>query len=184
MSTTTTHSQEVPGGVEVAGPATTTALVAPKINAARISGIAKSAEIAQSEGGEATLQGDLFSRIQALLGQGMTQKQAAGELGVSESTVSRTLADRLDVGASGPAQSAVDLFVVSLGASLPPDVAARVEALRALAAKLDWTRRATTGTAAMAASSLAKEFRSLLDELQQSTSFDELREALLAGADD
>jgi hypothetical protein len=114
----------------------------------------------------------------------MTQKQAAGELGVSESTVSRTLADRLDIGGSGPAQSAVDLFVASLGASLAPDVAARVEALRALAAKLDWTRRATTGTAAMAASSLAKEFRSLLDELRQSTSFDELREALLAGADD
>ncbi len=78
----------------------------------------------------------------------------------------------------------MDEFVRSLGPELTPEVRARVEGLRALANKLDWTTRATTGTAAMAASSLAREYRSLLDELKQSASFDELREALLrAGTD-
>jgi transcriptional regulator with XRE-family HTH domain len=124
-------------------------------------------------------------RIEALLGQGLTQKQAAAELGVAESTVSRTLAGQRNVTTGfRPAQDAVDAFVTSLGGSLAPDVSAHVEALRALAVKLDWTGRANTGTAAMAASSLAKEYRALLDELRQSTSFDALREALLRAGDD
>ena len=84
---------------------------------------------------------------------------------------------------SGPAQVAVDAFVASLGAELAPDVAARVEALRSLAAKLDWARAASTGTAAMAAAQISKEFRALVDELQRVASFDELRLALLADDD-
>ena len=83
---------------------------------------------------------------------------------MSASTVSRTLTDHRSDDGNHPAQDAVDVFVESLGAKLEPSTLARVEALRALAAKLDWSRQVGTGTAAMAASSLAKEFRSLLDE--------------------
>lgn len=126
---------------------------------------------------------ELFRRVQALRAQGLTQKQAAERLGVSTSTVSRVLADNRDADGFRPAQDAVDVFVVSLGEPLAADVAARVEALRSLARKLDWTGRASTGTAAIAASSLAREFRNLLDELKRSASFEELREALLAGDD-
>ena len=126
---------------------------------------------------------DKHAEIIALLADGMTQVEAARELGVSTSTVSRILADQREEGDHGAALDAVDAFVASLGPELTPDVLARVEALRALAAKLDWTTRATTGTAAMAASSLAREYRSLLDELKQSASFDELRAALLAADD-
>lgn len=126
---------------------------------------------------------DLHAQIVELLAGGRSQAQAAKSLGVSASTVSRTLADRRLVDGNRPAQDAVDAFVRSLGADLAPDVLARVEGLRALANKLDWATRATTGTAAMAASSLAREYRSLLDELRQSASFDELRKALLAGDD-
>ena len=126
---------------------------------------------------------DLFARVSALLAGGLSQKEAAERVGVSASTVSRLLADHRGDESHRPAQDAVDAFVVSLGDDLDPDVAARVEALRALAVKLDWTGRANTGTAAMAASSLAKEFRSLLDELQRTASFDELKEALLADGD-
>jgi hypothetical protein len=134
--------------------------------------------------GETIIQPDLVTRIRALLDGGLTQKAAAERLGVSPSTVSRVLAEqrRADVPCR-PAQDAVDRFVASLGTGLAPDVAARVEALRSIARKLDWTGVATTGTAAMAASSLAKEFRNLLDELRQAASFDELKQALLAGAD-
>ena len=104
---------------------------------------------------------------------------------MSASTVSRVLADHRDAvgGSPGPAQEAVDAFVRSLGAELAPDVAARVEALRSLARKLDWASQASTGTAAMAAAQLSKEFRALVDELQQVASFDELRAALLADDD-
>ena len=123
---------------------------------------------------------EIHPQILALLAEGRSQLEAARALGVSTSTVSRILADRRQGDVHGPALIAVDAFVTSLGPELTPDVAARVEALRALAAKLDWSTAATTGTAAMAAASLAKEFRSLLDELKASTSFDELREALLA----
>lgn len=125
----------------------------------------------------------LVDRVRALLAEGLTQKAAAKRLGVSASTVSRALAENRTEEGHRPAQDAVDAFVASLGAEIAPDVAARIEALRALAAKLDWTGRASTGTAAMAASSLAREYRSLLDELKRSASFDELREALLAGDD-
>jgi DNA-binding LacI/PurR family transcriptional regulator len=128
--------------------------------------------------------GDLHAQIVAMVGEGRSQAQAARALGVSASTVSRILADRREEGAHRATREAVDAFVRSLGPELTPDVLARVEGLRVLAAKLDWATRATTGTAAMAASSLAREYRSLLDELQQSASFDELREALLAGGDD
>lgn len=126
---------------------------------------------------------DLFRRVQALQAAGLSQKQAADRLRVSPSTVSRVLADHRESESFRPAQDAVDAFVASLGETLAPDVGARVEALRSIALKLDWTGRASTGTAAMAASSLAREFRSLLDELKRSASFDELREALLAGDD-
>jgi hypothetical protein len=110
----------------------------------------------------------------------------AGRLGVSASTVSRILADHRDAvaGSPGPAQGAVDVFVGSLGSPLAPDVAARVEALRSLAAKLDWARAASTGTAAMAAAQISKEYRALVDELQQVRGFDELRAALLAVGDE
>lgn len=128
--------------------------------------------------------GDLHAQIAGMVGEGRTQAQTAKALGVSPSTVSRVLADRREEGEHRRAQVAVDEFVRSLGPELTPEVRARVEGLRALANKLDWTTRATTGTAAMAASSLAREYRSLLDELKQSASFDELREALLrAGTD-
>jgi transcriptional regulator with XRE-family HTH domain len=127
---------------------------------------------------------DRHNQIAALLSEGLTQKQVAKQLGLSPSTVSRVLADhRVDDG-HHPAMDSVDAFVKSLGVALAPDVLARVEALRALAAKLDWASTAQTGTAAMAASSLAKEYRNLLDELRSSASFDELREALLRDDDD
>ncbi|MGA2455591.1 MAG: helix-turn-helix domain-containing protein [Solirubrobacteraceae bacterium] len=127
--------------------------------------------------------GDLHAEIVAMVGEGRTQAQAARALGVSPSTVSRALADRREAGVHRATGDAVDAFVRSLGPELTPDVLARVEALRALAAKLDWATRASTGTAAMAAASLAREYRSLLDELRQASSFDELREALLAAGD-
>jgi transcriptional regulator with XRE-family HTH domain len=118
------------------------------------------------------------------LDAGLSQKETAKRLGVSESTISRRLANHRDaVAGSGPAQVAVDAFVLSLGAELAPDVAARVEALCSLAAKLDWARSASTGTAAMAAAQISKEFRALVDELQRVASFDELRLALLADDD-
>ena len=128
-------------------------------------------------------QNDLHAKIALLLEEGFSQAQAAKELGVSASTVSRVLADHRSNDGHRPAQDAVDVFVASLGAELTPDVLARVEGLRALACKLDWVTGATTGTAAMAASSLAREYRSLLDELRRTASFDELREALLADDD-
>ncbi len=127
--------------------------------------------------------GDLHAQIVAMVGEGRTQAQAARALGVSPSTVSRALADRREAGVHRATQDAVDAFVRSLGPELTPDVLARIEGLRAIASKLDWSVRASTGTAAMAASSLAREYRSLLDELRQSASFDELREALLAHGD-
>lgn len=128
-----------------------------------------------------TIDPDAHAQIGALLTDGLTQKEVAERLGVAPSTVSRVLANARRSGGEGtPAMDAVNAFVDSLGDELAPDVAARVEALRALAAKLDWSRTATTGTAAMAAASLAKEYRQLLDELQRVASFDALREALLA----
>jgi len=135
--------------------------------------------------GEATIRpSERLSSIVALKAEGRSQKQIAAQLGVSESTVTRTLQDHQAGSGLRPAQDAVDVFVQSLGAELAPDVAARVEALGTLAAKLDWARSASTGTAAMAAAGVAKEFRQLLDELQAVSSFDELRLALLAGDDD
>jgi len=128
-----------------------------------------------------TIDPDAHAKIERLLGEGLTQREVAERLGVSPSTVSRILADARRVGEDAtPAMDAVNVFVGSLGDELAPDVAARVEALRALAAKLDWSRTATSGTAAMAAASLAKEYRQLLDELRRVASFDELRAALLA----
>jgi DNA-binding LacI/PurR family transcriptional regulator len=129
-------------------------------------------------------QPDRHGEILRMVGEGRTQAQAARALGVSPSTVSRVLADRREEGKHRATQDAVDVFVKSLGPELTPEVLARVEGLRVLAAKLDWATRATTGTAAMAASSLAKEYRSLIDELKQAASLDELREALLAAGDD
>jgi len=129
-----------------------------------------------------TIDPDANEKIRALLAEGLTQKQAAERLGVSASTVSRVLADHRDVEGLRPAGDAVDAFVCSLG-SLSPDTAARVEALRTIARKLDWASGASTGTAAMAAAQLAKEFRALLDELTQVAEFDELRLALLADDD-
>lgn len=124
------------------------------------------------------------AEIIELVGGGRSQAEAAHALGVSASTVSRVIADHRTEGEHRATREAVDAFVASLGPELAPDVLARVAALEALAAKLDWTTAATTGTAAMAASSLAREYRSLLDELRQSASFDQLREALLAADDD
>jgi predicted transcriptional regulator len=127
-----------------------------------------------------TIDQDANAKVMALLGEGLAQNQIAERLGVSPSTVSRVVAEHRWDGEFRPAQDAVDVFVASLGDELAPDVAARVEALRSLAAKLDWARQATTGTAAMASASIAKEYRSLLDELRQVRSFDALRQALLA----
>lgn len=126
---------------------------------------------------------ELYAQLVALVGEGRTQAQAARALGVSASTASRIMADHRSDDGHRPARDAVDAFVASLGPELTPDVQARIEPLRTLAAKLDWACTAKTGTAAMAAASLAREYRSLLDELKQSASFDELREALLAGND-
>lgn len=126
---------------------------------------------------------DLHEQIIGMVSEGRTQAQAARALGVSASTVSRVLADRREEGEHRATQNAVDQFIKSLGPELDPATLARVEGLRALANKIDWTTRASTGTAAMAASSLLREYRSLLDELKQSTSFDALREALLAAGD-
>ena len=125
-----------------------------------------------------------LSSILALKAEGLSQKQIAERLGVSASTVTRTLQDHEAGGDLRPAQDAVDAFVASLGAELAPGVVARVEALLTSRSKLDWARSASTGTAAMAAAGVAKEFRALLDELQAVSSFDELRAALLADDDD
>ena len=124
---------------------------------------------------------DLYSRIEALLAEGFTQSQAAEQLDVSKTTVGRVLAEHR--AEHRPAQDAVDVFVRSLGPDLAPEVLARVEALRGLATKIDWASGANTGAAAMAVSSLTKEYRSLLDELRTSASFDELRRALLDDGD-
>jgi len=121
-------------------------------------------------------------RVLALRGEGLTQEAIAAQLGISRSAVRRVLAAESD-SAPRPAMDAVEEFVLSLGV-LSPEVAARVAALRSLAAKLDWAQSAQTGAAAMAAASLTKEYRNLLDELRQSASWDELREALLAGDSD
>lgn len=131
-----------------------------------------------------TVPRDLHAEIVELIAKGKSQAQAAKDLGVSPSTVSRNLADHRESNGHQPAMAAVDAFVQSLGVELAPDIAPRVEALRGLATKIDWASGANTGTAALAVASLTKEFRALLDELRQSASFDELREALLASGDD
>jgi predicted transcriptional regulator len=124
---------------------------------------------------------ELHLRIEALLSEGLTQSQIAKQLGVSKTTVSRVLAEHR--AEHKPALEAVDAFVRSLGSELAPDVLARVEALRGLACKIDWASGANTGAAALAVSSLTKEYRCLLDELRTSASFDDLRRALLADDD-
>jgi transcriptional regulator with XRE-family HTH domain len=126
---------------------------------------------------------DLHAQITALIAGGSSQKAAAKRLGVSESTVSRVLAEHRGDGGPTPAADAVDAFAASLAVLEPADEA-RLEALRSLARKLDWSSGASTGSAALAVPALTREFRSLLDELRRSASFDELREALLAGDDD
>jgi transcriptional regulator with XRE-family HTH domain len=123
---------------------------------------------------------DRHRQIAALLSEGLTQAQIANRLKVSPSTVSRTLADHRPDDSTRPAMRVVDRFVASLGGDLEPDVAARCEALRVCAAKLDWSREANTGTAAMAAPQLAREFDRLLEQLKRSASFEELKAALLA----
>lgn len=124
-----------------------------------------------------------FAQIQALLDEGLSQKQAAQRLGISESRVSRILTRERSVAAgNGAALRAVDRIAESLG-DMTADQQARVEAARALARKIDWSAAANTGAAAMAAASLVRELRSLLDELRAASSFDELRQALLADHD-
>jgi transcriptional regulator with XRE-family HTH domain len=123
---------------------------------------------------------DRHRQIAALLSEGLTQAQIAKRLRVSPSTVSRVLAEHRPDARTQPAMKMVDRFVHSLGPGLAPDVAARCEALRVTAAKLDWSRDANTGTAAMAAPQLAREFDRLLEQLKRSASFDELKAALLA----
>ena len=127
---------------------------------------------------------NLHAEILAILEKGHSQAEAAERLGVSTSTVSRTLADHREDGDFRATRDAVERFVESLGPELEPAVLARVAVARALGEKLDWSTRASTGTAAMAASSLAREFRAVLSELHQSSRFDELREALLAADDE
>jgi transcriptional regulator with XRE-family HTH domain len=122
-------------------------------------------------------------RVEALLSEGFSQAQVAQQLGVHPSTVSRALADFHDADGQGRTQDAVDMFVESLGSGLAPDVVARVAALYNIAGQLDWASGAGTGTAAMATAALNVQFCSLLDELKQSASLDELREALLAAGD-
>jgi predicted transcriptional regulator len=122
---------------------------------------------------------DTYEKIQELLAEGLSQVEVAERLGVSTSTVSRQLANHRADNGFRDAQDAVDTFIASLG-DTDPDVRARAEVLRSLARKLDWASQANTGTAAMAAANLAKEFRALVDELKQVASFDELRRALLA----
>lgn len=92
---------------------------------------------------------DSHTRIRALLEEGLPQTEIVKRLKVSKSTVSRVaIAMRKE---HRDASTVVDDFVRSLGSHLEPDVAARCEALRVCAAKLDWSRTANTGTAAMAA---------------------------------
>ena len=117
------------------------------------------------------------------MSEGLSQVQVSKRLGVSTSTVSRALAGNRGQDGHRAAQDAVDAFVRSLGSDPAPEVLARVEALRGLATKIDWASGANTGAAAMAVSSLTKEYRSLLDELRTSASFDELRRALLDDGD-
>jgi hypothetical protein len=125
---------------------------------------------------------DSHQRIRTLLEEGLPQTEIVKRLKVSKSAVSRVaIAMRNE---HRDARAVVDRFVRSLGPRLEPDVAARCEALRVCAAKLDWTRAANTGTAAMAAPQLAREFDRLLEQLKRSASFDELKAALLAGDDD
>jgi predicted transcriptional regulator len=88
---------------------------------------------------------ELHPRITALLSEGLTQSQAAKQLGVSKTTVSRVLAEHH--AEHRPAQEAVDVFVASLGSTLAPEVLARVEALRGLACKIDWASGAISATA-------------------------------------
>ena len=125
----------------------------------------------------------LHAQIVAMVAEGRTQAQAARALGVSPSTACRVLADHRQEGKHRATQDAVEAFVLSLGPELTADVRCRLEGLRVLAIQLDWSARATTGTAAMATSPLVREYGRLIDELRQSASFDELREALLAHDD-
>lgn len=118
------------------------------------------------------------SRIEALLSEGLSQAQVAKQLGISQPTVSRTLAEQSD--GRREMQDAAEAFIASLGLDLAPDVLARVASLRTVARQIDWAAGAGTGTAAAAHSPLNKEFVSLVDELKQAASLDELREALLA----
>lgn len=99
--------------------------------------------------------------IRALLSEGLSQRQVAERFGVSPSTISRALA----ADQARPAEHAVDALVESLG-ELDPDRLVRVEALRAIARKLDWSGTASTGSAALATASLVREFRGALDELK------------------
>lgn len=124
-----------------------------------------------------------WERVRELLDAGLSQKDVAERLGMAESTVSRMVnRERQTAASDGAALQAVERIALELG-SMTPDQEARVEAARGLARKIDWTAQANTGAAAMAAASLVREFRSLLDELRAASSFDELREALLAGND-
>jgi transcriptional regulator with XRE-family HTH domain len=118
--------------------------------------------------------------IRALHAEGLTGREIAKELGISASTVSRALASEQ----GRPAENAVDALVVSLG-ELDPDRLARVEALRALSRKLDWSGSASTGSAALATAALVREFRLTLDELKpgQAERWDMVT-ALLAGDND
>jgi predicted XRE-type DNA-binding protein len=126
---------------------------------------------------------DLHAKITVLLSEGFSQADAAKQLGVSTSTVSRVLAEHYDADGHRQMQDAVDAFITSLGLDLSPDVRARVALLRNTAEQLDRAAASGTGTAMMATAALNKDYCSLVDELRQSASLDELREALLAAGD-
>ena len=93
---------------------------------------------------------DLYAKITVLLSEGFTQADAAKQLGVSTSTVSRVLAEHYDMDGHRQMEDAVEAFVGSLGLDLTPDVQARVALLRNTAQQLDRAAASGTGTAMMA----------------------------------
>ena len=82
---------------------------------------------------------------------------------------------------SGDRLHEVEAIADTLG-EMTAEVAAHVGVARTLAKNLDWAEQATTGVAAMACASLARQYLEILYNPKQSSGWDELRDALI-GAD-